>query len=264
MRYSARDVAKWPVRTGRPVETLIDALAGALGEDPGRPLVTFYDIATGERVELSVATFDNWVAKVANLLTDQLDRQPGDRIAVYLPPHWQSTVLTVGAWRAGLALDLAGSTADVSVVGPTPRGPDHSSGDVIVCSLRPLGGPMLEPLPEGWIDFAVDVPAQPDVIIEPRSPSPDDPAAMLITGPLSHRDLLAQAVEAAGELGLPAGGRLITDADPARASGIVAALAAPLAVGGSVVIVANAHGQHDERTRIAEQEHAATSLWLAG
>ena len=38
-------------------------LADALRADPGRPLITFYDDATGERVELSVATFGNWVAK---------------------------------------------------------------------------------------------------------------------------------------------------------------------------------------------------------
>jgi uncharacterized protein (TIGR03089 family) len=246
------------------MDTLIEALAGALREDPGRPLVTFYDLASGERVELSLATFENWVAKVANLLTDQLERQRGDRIAVYLPPHWQTTVLTLGAWRAGLAVELAGSSADVAVVGPDRQpGPDISSGDVIVCSLRPLGGPVVDPLPTGLIDFAVDVPAQPDVVVDPRALSPDDPAAMLITGPLTHRDLLAQAMSTAGELGLPTGGRLITDADPARASGIVPALAAPLAVGGSVVIVANAHGRHDERTRIAEQEHAATALWLS-
>jgi hypothetical protein len=42
---------------------------------------------------------------------------------------------------------------------------------------------------------------------------------------------------------------------------MVPALAAPIAVGGSVVIVANA--THDQRARISEQEHAPTALWLA-
>ena len=241
--------------------TVIDALAAALRHDPGRPLVTFYDLATGERIELSVATFDNWAAKIANLLTSQLDRAPGDRIAVHLPPHWQTTVLAAGAWRAGLALELSAAAADVTVVSPSPHpGADTAGGDVIVCSLRPLGGPVLEPLPDGWIDFAVDVPSQPDVVVEPRAVSPDDPAATLVTGPLSHGGLLEQALASAGELGLPSGGRLITDANPARPSGVVAALAAPLAVGGSVVIVANASG--DQRSRIADQEHAATAFWL--
>jgi uncharacterized protein (TIGR03089 family) len=45
-------------------------LADLLRRDPGRPLVTFYDDATGERVELSVATYANWVAKTSSLLVE--------------------------------------------------------------------------------------------------------------------------------------------------------------------------------------------------
>ena len=56
---------------------------------PARPLVTFYDDATGERVELSVATYANWVAKTAGLAQDELDvergglraRRPADALA---------------------------------------------------------------------------------------------------------------------------------------------------------------------------------------
>ena len=52
--------------------------------DPSRPFVTAYDGPVGGRVELSGATFDNWVAKTANMLADGLgtvrydpDAQPG-------------------------------------------------------------------------------------------------------------------------------------------------------------------------------------------
>ena len=45
-------------------------LATARDRDPARPLVTHYDDSTGERVELSATTLDNWVAKTANLLQD--------------------------------------------------------------------------------------------------------------------------------------------------------------------------------------------------
>jgi uncharacterized protein (TIGR03089 family) len=173
--------------------------------------------------------------------------------------------LVVGAWRAGLALELAGRPADVTVVGPGPTpGVSTSSGDVIVCSLRPLGGPVLEPLPDGWLDFAVEVPPQPDAVIQPADPAAGDPAAMSLSGSLSHGELLGQAIAAAGELDLLPRGRLITDANPARASGLVPAIAAPLAVGGSVVIVANADPDRTDRQRaqIADQEHATASLWL--
>ena len=245
------------------METVIDALSAAMRIDAARPLVTFYDLATSERVELSVATFDNWVCKIANLLSDDLGRGPGDRISIHLPPHWQTPALMIGAWRAGLTLDLTGAPTEVTVVGPAPPPgsyTDGGDGQVVICSLRPLGGPMLEPLPEGWLDFAVEVPSQPDVLVTASTVTPDDPATVFLTGPLTHGSLVAQAVATAGELGLPTGGRLITDANPARASGMVPALASPLVVGGSVVIVANA--SPDDRARIAEQEHAATSLWL--
>ncbi|MBK3590271.1 TIGR03089 family protein, partial [Streptomyces sp. MBT57] len=69
--------------------TAADLLRSALAADPARPLVTFYDDATGERVELSVATFANWVAKTANLLQSDLAAEPGDRLALLLPAHWQ-------------------------------------------------------------------------------------------------------------------------------------------------------------------------------
>ncbi len=80
---------------------------------PGPPLVTFYDDATGERVELSVATFANWVAKTANLLQGDLSAEPGDRLALLLPAHWQSAV-----WL--LACSSVGVVADVQEIRPPP------------------------------------------------------------------------------------------------------------------------------------------------
>ena len=39
--------------------------------------MTHYDDATGERVELSATTLENWVSKTANLLQDELGRTAG-------------------------------------------------------------------------------------------------------------------------------------------------------------------------------------------
>jgi acyl-CoA synthetase (AMP-forming)/AMP-acid ligase II len=44
--------------------------------------VTFYDDRTDERVELSAWTFDNWVAKTANLLRDDLAVEPGSTLSL--------------------------------------------------------------------------------------------------------------------------------------------------------------------------------------
>lgn len=88
----APPAARTLARVNATDRTPADLLRSALAADPGRPLVTFYDDATGERVELSVATFANWVAKTANLLQGDLAAQPGDRVALLLPAHWQTAV----------------------------------------------------------------------------------------------------------------------------------------------------------------------------
>ena len=80
----------------------VELLRRALAAEPSRPLVTFYDDATGERVEFSVKTFDNWVAKTANLLVDGLGAEPGGRVALALPAHWQTAVWLYACWSAGL------------------------------------------------------------------------------------------------------------------------------------------------------------------
>src|ERR1700730_16678532 len=75
-----------------------DLLRRVVAGDPARPLVTFYDDAAGERIELSAKTFDNWVAKTANLLVDGLDAEPGERVAIALPRHWQTCVWVFASW----------------------------------------------------------------------------------------------------------------------------------------------------------------------
>jgi uncharacterized protein (TIGR03089 family) len=84
----------------------------ALAErQPGRygdkPFLTWYDDAVDQRVELSFRTFDNWVAKVANLLVDELGAGPGDRVAAVLGDHWQTAVVLAACWRAGAGVVAA-------------------------------------------------------------------------------------------------------------------------------------------------------------
>jgi uncharacterized protein (TIGR03089 family) len=72
--------------------------------DGDRPYVTFYDDARGERVELSARTFENWTAKTANLLAEELGVEPGDRVASALGGHWQALVVAFACWRLGACL----------------------------------------------------------------------------------------------------------------------------------------------------------------
>src|SRR3954465_1076748 len=92
------------------------ALAALLGREPARPLVTFYDDASGERVELSVTTYANWVAKTAGLFQDELDLTRADTVRIDLPTHWVGPVFLGAAWTLGL--EVTTGEADLVVCGP--------------------------------------------------------------------------------------------------------------------------------------------------
>lgn len=246
--------------------TILTALRASLADEPGRPLVTFYDDATGERIELSVVTFINWVDKIANLLTDELMLDAGDVVRVDLPTHWQSTVAMVGAWTSGLTVGLGVPSDHVAlnIVGPDARDqPERLAGGMVLgCSLRPMGGPFTEELPPGWLDFAREVPPQPDALISPVDVVATDVALSVADAPTIHGDLFEQAVRTAEEIGLAPGGRLITDANPSRPSGLNIGLLGPIAVGASVVLVA--HADAARRAAVGEQERASARCWLSG
>jgi uncharacterized protein (TIGR03089 family) len=125
--------------------------------DAGRPFLTYYDDATGERTELSSTTFENWVAKTANLLREGLDVQPGDGVAVLLPPHWQTVVVTFAVWAAGAEIRDDGEVAFVA----EEALPVTGRREVVALSLRPLGAPLARTYP-GVLDYAEEVPAYGD------------------------------------------------------------------------------------------------------
>ncbi|MFT4286866.1 TIGR03089 family protein [Nocardioides sp.] len=208
-----------------------------LRTDSGRPLVTFYDEATGERVELSVATYANWVAKVSSLLLDELDLARGDTLRVDLPVHWLTPVLLGAAWNGGLVVSDT-DTPDAVVTGPDglARWDGYGGGPVVATALAPLGVRFREPLPAGVLDLGVEVWSQPDSFRPWDPPSDEDPAVALAGLRLTQ----AQLWEAtAGVLPQTHGGRLLSVANPASPPGL-ASFTEPLATGGSVVLVSHA------------------------
>src|SRR4029079_7878105 len=92
--------------------TLLDPI---LRSDPVGPRITYYDDATGERIELSAVTLGNWAAKTANLLRDELGAGPGSRVAVLLPAHWQTAAVLLGVWYIGAEVVLGSGEADVAL-----------------------------------------------------------------------------------------------------------------------------------------------------
>ncbi|MFF1265187.1 TIGR03089 family protein [Streptomyces anulatus] len=218
--------------------TPADLLRSALAADPARPLVTFYDDATGERVELSVATFANWVAKTANLLQGDLAAEPGDRLALLLPAHWQSAVWLLACSSVGVVADVQGdpAAADLVVTGPdTLERARACRGERVALALRPLGGRFPQ-APEGFADYAVEVPSQGDRFAPFAPVDPEAPALAVGGIELTGAQLVARAREDADALGLVPGSRLLTGRTYDTWEGLSAGLFAPLAAGGSVVL----------------------------
>ena len=214
--------------------------------DPGRPFVTWYGVAAGERVELSVTSYANWVAKTASLLQDELDVQRGDRVLLDLPSHWLGPVCLGACWALG-AVAVAPGGRDLALVVSGPAGlPSYAEGGVpvVATSLAPLGTRFTEPLPPGVVDLGEVVWGQPDAFTAWDPPEPADPAWDDPDGTLTQADLLART---------GSGQRTVSAEEPVGRTGI-ALLVAALASGGGTVWVPP--GQPGRVAEVAQAEKA--------
>jgi uncharacterized protein (TIGR03089 family) len=229
------------------VTTFPQVLARRLAHDPGRPLVTFYDDATGERTELSVTTYANWVAKVSSLLAEELEVEHGSRLLVDLPPHWLGPVVLGAAWACGFEVVWEGD-AEAVVTGPDGVGrwaPAAHRVPVVAAALMPLAGRFPTGAPDGVHDLGVEVWSQPDAYAAWPGPADHDPA---VAG-VRQGELWSAA--AAGNH-VADDGRLLSEANPASPSGL-ASLTEPLARSGSLVLVARATAQRREQIAVDER-----------
>jgi len=238
--------------------TAAELLAAALAADAARPLVTFYDDATGERTELSVATFANWVAKTANLLVDDLAVEPGAAVAVALPLHWQTLVWVQAAWSVGGVAELAevgtgahvasgpgaartgGAVAPPAVAVVThdvdPAGtPLGQAADVVSLGLNPLGLPRpgRTPACAGALDYDRSVHAHADRFTGGPPPDPEAPALRTGGAEVTAGTLARAAAESAPDLH---GCRLLVTNPLRTVTDVVGALLVPLVAGGAVLV----------------------------
>ena len=225
-------------------------MAERLQSDPGQPLITAYDDATGERAELSVTTYANWVSKTANLFTDELGLEAGDTVLLDLPPHWLVPIFLGAAWCAGVAVTETPQVRhDLVVCGPDTIAAHAAASQVVACSLLPFAVRFTDPLPGGVQDFGLLWPAQSDVFIGLGPPSPDTVAWLSEDQPRTQSELLEAAVALRHQPGV----RLLTDINPASEGGVPAFLA-PVVSEGSVVLLRHAAEaswsarREDERT----------------
>ena len=230
-----------------PPTTPSDLLRRALDRSAATPLVTYYDDARGERVELSGATLANWVAKTANLLQEEFDVGPGSTVALALPVHWQTAAVLLGVWSCGAAvLDTAAEDdgrldeADVVLAAQDRLAAleEQDLAELVGLSLHPLGMGMT-----GYTgharDFALEVRTHGDVFAPWTPPRPTDPGLVAGGLELSLGGLVETAGELAARLGVVPGDRLLVDTRVAAEAGPAAWLLAPLAVGASIVLVSS-------------------------
>ncbi|RZU73368.1 uncharacterized protein (TIGR03089 family) [Micromonospora kangleipakensis] len=207
-------------------DNIARVFADAIATDPTRPLLTWYDDATGERTELSGATLANWVAKTANLLVDEAALAPGDTAGVLLPPHWQTAAVLLGCWSAKLTVVDTPGAVDVlfAAADRAAEAAAWSAGERYALALAPFAAPLRQ-VPPGFADYVVEVRGHGDHF----TPYPK--------GGEADADLLARAEARATELGITPGDRLLIDAavhpDP------VDWLLAPLTRPASIVLCGN-------------------------
>ena len=200
-----------------------------LRTDPAGPRITYYDDATGERIELSTATLANWAAKTGNLLRDELGVGPGSRVVALLPAHWQTAAVLLGVWWIGAEAMLGGS-GDVAMC-TAERLSGADADEVVALSLDPFGRPVPD-LPVGVTDYATSVRVHGDQIIAEAHPGP-------VLGGRSAGDVLSIALDSAEAQGITGGDRVLSTAAWETEEELVANLLAVLAVGASLVQVAN-------------------------
>jgi uncharacterized protein (TIGR03089 family) len=204
-----------------------------LRADPVGPRITYYDDATGERIELSAVTLANWAAKTGNLLRDELGAGLTSRVAVLLPAHWQTAAVLFGVWWIGAEVVLGGSDADIALctADRLEEADSTGAGEVAVLSLDPFGRPAPD-LPVGVTDYATAVRVHGDQIVAERHPGPT------LAG-RSVDDVLAACQRSAATRGLTARDRVLSTASWDGPDDVIEGLLAVLSIGGSLVQVAN-------------------------
>ncbi|MEU8422605.1 TIGR03089 family protein [Micromonospora sp. NPDC048835] len=207
-------------------DNIARVFADAIATDPTRPLLTWYDDASGDRTELSGVTLANWVSKTANLLVDEVGLAPGTPAGVLLPPHWQTAAVLLGCWSAKLS--VVDTPGDVGVLFAAADQFDEaqswSADERYALGLAPLAAPLRQ-VPPGFADYVVEVRGHGDHFTPQSGPGPAD----------AH--LLARAEARATELGIDPGARILVDAD--RHPDPVDWLLAPLTRAATVVLCAN-------------------------
>lgn len=209
-------------------DTLLQPLVRASSP---KPLITFYDDASGARVELSRATTANWAAKTANWLVDEWDVEPGAPVAVDLPAHWQTVGVFLGAWWCGAHIVPEAQEADVAFVPADAVQRGVGARTIAAVGLDALGAP-LQDLRADAVDYIGDIRAHGDEFL-PLAPVGEDAPAL---AGRTVAQVLAEAREEAAAHGLGATDRVLSTRDWSVPGGVLGGLLSVLATGGASLV----------------------------
>jgi uncharacterized protein (TIGR03089 family) len=237
---------------GSPEQLFADLLAA----DPGRPFITYYDEASGERTELSARSLANWVSKTHHLLVTELGLGAGDSALLALPAHWISLPPLLGVLTAGLAFTDDPAEAAVAFVSPGTMASAAAVPDLYAIAPDAAAVSFRDEPPGGALDFVAAVRPQEDAWASVRfGAGPDDPC---LDGH-NRGEVTEWARRRADALGLSAGARVLCTRDWVAQVDWVDTVLAPLAVGGSLVYVRNCTDE-GVLARRAEQERAGVRI----
>ena len=161
----------------------MDILNHLLTSDAAAPRLTVYNESTGARMDFSAQTLENWVAKIANMLEEELELDSDSALLIDLPVTWQAAVIALGSLAAGIEFDFTNSSQphddldassqlkadavftspdkfEIYSAGNVATSFDGSAPDVVLVTDDPFGRGVAESggeLPLGAIDFGPTV-----------------------------------------------------------------------------------------------------------
>jgi uncharacterized protein (TIGR03089 family) len=235
--------------------TVPDLLQALRGANATAPRLTWYG-PNSERVELSGKVLDNWVAKTANFLVDELDADSGTVVNVDVPVHWRSLVWLLATWSVGataftgtgLPDAVACQGADVAnIVATTDPGAASTRAEtsgrqpfIVAVALPALAMRWTESLPDGALDYSGQVRAHADVFYADGAPAGNQIAWESVAGPVSYASLMGGGPDGGASGGAESGAagpqrKLLLGRDGWDA--VVPSALQTWAAGGSVVLL---------------------------
>lgn len=220
--------------------TPLELLNAFRSNNPTAPRLTWYGPG-GERVEFSGRVLENWVAKTANYLNDELDAEIGTELSLELPLHWRSLVWLLAGWAVGARVNThdaptpaSGSRPDIIATADPERTVAEIAGTkpaplVVAVALPALAMRWMGELPPRTLDYSGDVRSHADVFFADDEPAAEDIAWSHGGRATSYGELLAGAPGEAPR-------RQLLQTTQGWAAVVPAALAA-WAAGGSVVLL---------------------------